>query len=144
MNRNRIKTKQQGFGLAKKVWVCKQCSTWHVAKKPVHCNACGQDLFFYFASKHEAQRYHELEFMERAGMITDLETQVKYPIEINGKKICAYFADFRYKDSEGNIIIEDTKSDERGIDIVYKLKKKLVEAIYSIEITHIYMSKRKK
>jgi hypothetical protein len=49
-----------------------------------------------FDSKAEAERYGELKLMERNGEITDLQLQVRYPIEYNGALICTYVADFVY------------------------------------------------
>lgn len=89
---------------------------------------------FVFDSKAEAHRYSELKLAEKAGEITELELQPKYPVEVNGSKICTYIADFRYKDGDGNQIVEDVKGVKTP---VYRLKKKLVEALYWIEITEI-------
>jgi len=88
-----------------------------------------------FASRAEAQRYGELKILEYQNHIACLELQPKYPIVVNGKKICTYIADFRYNDLDSKWqIIEDVK----GIRTpVYRLKKKLVEAIYNIEITEV-------
>ena len=40
-----------------------------------------------FDSKWEAQRWGELQAMERGGLVRDLERQVKYDIVVNGEKI---------------------------------------------------------
>ena len=88
-----------------------------------------------FASRAEARRYSELCLLEKAGEIKRLETQPVYPIVVNGKKICTYIADFRYFDSGfSREIIEDVKGMKTP---VYRLKKKLVEALYNITITEI-------
>ena len=49
-----------------------------------------------FDSKREAKRYGELKLMEQAGLIELLETQPVYRLEVNGKLICKYIADFEY------------------------------------------------
>ena len=85
---------------------------------------------FVFDSKAEARRYSELKLLERVGEIEKLELQPKFPIVVNGKKIATYIADFKYI-SYGSLVIEDVKGMKTPI---YRLKKKLVEAIYSIEI----------
>jgi hypothetical protein len=54
-----------------------------------------------FASKKEARRYTELKLLERAGEITCLELQPKFPCVVNGKKVCTYIADFAYLDDSG-------------------------------------------
>lgn len=89
---------------------------------------------FVFASKAEAHRYSELKLMEMACEISYLELQPKYPIIVNGKKIATYIADFRYLYCGTTPIIEDVKGVKTP---VYRLKKKLVEAIYGITITEV-------
>ena len=74
-----------------------------------------------FDSKLEAARYK---------ILSDLEVQVDFPcvVTVNGEdqKICSYIADFRYKRGE-EVVVEDTKG---VITQVFRLKKKLVEALY--------------
>ena len=89
---------------------------------------------YVFASKAEANRYSQLKLMEMAGEISYLELQPKFPIVVNGVKICTYIADFRYLYCGTNQIIEDVKGMKTP---VYKLKKRLVEALYGITITEI-------
>jgi hypothetical protein len=79
-----------------------------------------------FDSKREAARYMELVLLERAGEISRLELQPKYDCVVNGKKICTYKADFRYFNANGSVV-EDVKGMKTP---VYRLKKKLVEALY--------------
>ena len=83
-----------------------------------------------FASKAEARRYRELKALAAAGEIADLELQPRYPLEVNGRKIGAYVGDFRYCRG-GVTILEDVKGVKTP---VYRLKKKLVAALYGIEI----------
>jgi hypothetical protein len=83
-----------------------------------------------FASKKEAARYSELRLLERAGKISGLKLQVPYPIEINHVKICTYRADFVYLTRPG-LMVEDVKGAKTPL---YRLKKKLMRAIYGIEI----------
>lgn len=87
-----------------------------------------------FPSKRQARRYSELRLLENHGWITDLELEPHFPISINGKHVCDYFADFRYRDSVGDVIIEDVKGYKTA---VYRLKKKMVEAAYNITVTEI-------
>ena len=84
-----------------------------------------------FASKKEAQRYGFLKSLARADRLRDLELQPKFPCVVNGKKICTYIADFKYTDEDGNEVIEDVKGVETAI---FRLKKKLVESLYPVEI----------
>ncbi len=89
-----------------------------------------------FDSKKEAARWMLLRDKEKAGEITDLKTQVKIPINVCGIKICVYIADFRYSDGK-QYITEDVKSEITRKNSTYRLKKKLVEAIYGITITEV-------
>jgi hypothetical protein len=85
-----------------------------------------------FRSKKEAQRYEDLLLVEKSGDITGLALQVKMPIDINGRHICNYYADFVYTDVKaGKVIVEDCKGMRTPL---YKLKKKLVEAQYGVTI----------
>ena len=93
-----------------------------------------------FDSKWESERYLYLKSLERAGTVKDLELQVRYNIAVNGEKICAYVADFRYqkqnKDGNWYEVVEDAKGVETP---EFKLKKKLMKACLGIEI---YLSKK--
>lgn len=83
-----------------------------------------------FPSAKEANRYRELKLMERAGLISELQLQVSYPLEVNGQKVSTYRADFVYIEN-GKTICEDVKG--MVLD-VYRLKRKMLKAQYGIEI----------
>jgi hypothetical protein len=92
-----------------------------------------------FASKAEAGRYSYLKALERAGVIQGLRLQPIYPIaptcwDLVGRHVCNYVADFQYYRKDGELVIEDVKGMKTP---VYRLKKKLVEAIYGITITEV-------
>ena len=106
-----------------------------------------------FDSKKEATRYKELKMLEKAGIIQDLQRQVKYVLipaqyepsgEIytkgkekgkpkKGKLIereCAYYADFVYTEN-GKTVVEDTK----GVKTPeYIIKRKLMLYVHNIKI----------
>lgn len=63
--------------------------------------------------------------------VLDYKTQVKYPIEVNGFKICTYILDFMVQYCDGRIEHVDVKG---YITPIYRIKKKLVEAMYGITI----------
>ncbi len=91
-----------------------------------------------FDSKREAARYMELMLMQKAGEISHLELQPEYQCIINGKKICTYRGDFRYF-TKKNSVVEDVKSPYTAKNPVYRLKKKLVEALYrGVIIQEVY------
>ena len=88
-----------------------------------------------FDSAKEAGRYGELKYLIDAGEIQHLVLQPKLQIEIEGVLIGSYFADFLYFDvCKGEHVYEDVKGMRTE---TYRLKKKLVEAQYGIEITEI-------
>ena len=83
-----------------------------------------------FDSKKEARRYSQLKLLEKAGAITDLKLQPRFDLIVNNCKCGFYKADFEYVENEKKII-EDVKGMKTP---VYNLKKKLIKAIYGIEI----------
>ena len=87
-----------------------------------------------FDSRAEARRYSELCLLGKAGEIQDIECQPKFDIKVNSQHICNYIADFRYLNKFGEPMVEDVKGVKTP---VYRLKKKLVEALYNITITEI-------
>jgi hypothetical protein len=93
-------------------------------------------------SKKEAQRCSDLMALEAVGRITHLEQQPKFPIAIDGRPVCTYVADFRYRMADsGLIIVEDVK----GVTTpVFNLKRKLVEAAYPGTVISIYPPKKRK
>lgn len=107
-----------------------------------------------FDSKKEYRRYRELLLMEKAGLISDLQRQVKFlliPTQYehfkrygkNGKELtpgkrvvekeCAYYADFVYTEN-GRDVVEDTK----GVRTPeYIIKRKLLLHIHGIRIKEV-------
>lgn len=91
-----------------------------------------------FDSKLEAGHYEDLKLLQSAGEISDLELQHDFVINVNGKQICIYVADFFYYDKkEKRFVISDSKGVETD---VFKLKKKLVLALYP---EHIFETRTK-
>ena len=86
-----------------------------------------------FDSTREAEHYCELKLEQRAGSISDLELQPEFVITVNGKRIGVYRADFQYV-RDGVTVIEDVKGVRTP---VYRLKKKLVEALHSVTIKEV-------
>lgn len=95
-----------------------------------------------FASIAEAARYGELQLMERAGMISALESQPKFRMEVNGELICTYIGDFAYIEA-GQKVVEDVKSPV-SITPVYRLKKKLLRAIHGIEVREVQKTTKRR
>src|SRR5437762_11247878 len=90
-----------------------------------------------FDSRKEADRHQELLWMQQAGLIQDLECQPRYDLIVNGHKLGFYRGDFRYKEvATDSVILEDVKSPVTKT-AVYRLKKKLVKALYGVEIIEV-------
>lgn len=105
----------------------------------------------WFDSQHELDRYLELLLLERAGEITDLRRQVKYPLipaqrepDTIGprggvhkgaliEQECYYKADFVYI-LDGREIVEDAKG-YRTDD--YVIKRKLMLWVHGIRINEV-------
>lgn len=92
---------------------------------------------YSFASMKEARRYQELIMLQSAGLIRDLTLQPPFALVVNGQKIGKYLADFSYVDIEKDVtIVEDVKSMPTRT-AVYRIKVKLVHALYGIQITEV-------
>ena len=83
-----------------------------------------------YDSKKEAKRAYELDMMQRAGLIHNLERQKSFELQpsfkVNGKTVRAitYIADFVYI-KDGKTIVEDVKGSKKTLTEVYRIKKKL-------------------
>ena len=96
---------------------------------------------YTFDSIKEKNYYIKLKLLEKAGKIKELELQKEYELQpsfkLNNKtsRKITYRADFTYKTTEDDklhvIDVKGFKTD------VYKLKKKLFEYKYRIEIEEI-------
>ena len=85
-----------------------------------------------FDSRGEAARYGELKLLAAAGQIRGLVCQPIYHLVVNGTKVGKYIGDFEYVDTAtGDLVVEDFKGLRTP---VYRLKAKLMKAIYGINI----------
>ncbi len=91
-----------------------------------------------FASKREAETAGQLDLMRRASdpkqRVAHVEYQHKMPLVVNGEKIATYIADFRVTFADNHEEIWDAKGMRTD---VYKIKAKLVKALYGIDIVEI-------
>jgi hypothetical protein len=87
-----------------------------------------------FDSKREARRYQELKMLQLTGDIQDLILQPSFDLIVQGGRVIGkYYADFKYR--QGNrVIVEDVKGVRTD---VYRLKKRIVEAVHNIKITEV-------
>lgn len=91
-------------------------------------------------SKAEARRLGELKLLERAGLIQDLKTQVRFELipsqRIDGKvaeRAVNYIADFVYI-KDGQRVVEDVKGYKTPD---YIIKRKLMLFVHGIKIQEI-------
>lgn len=114
-----------------------------------------------YDSKAEARRAQELELMQAAGEISDLEYQPAYELHAcadgntNGitrswypAKVGVYRADFRYvvardayyggkRVAAGTVIVEDVKGGKATQTQLYRWKKRHVRMEYQIDICEV-------
>lgn len=91
-----------------------------------------------YQSKKEGLYAQQLDFLKKATdpheRVVSWERQVPFLVEVNGQKICKYLADFRVHYADGRTEIVDVKGMRTE---VYKLKKKLVEALFGVVIIEV-------
>jgi len=82
-----------------------------------------------FDSLKEMHRHQMLRLRQSAGGISDLKTQVRFPLIVNGQKVCTYVADFTYVEN-GVQILEDVKGGKATQTPLFRVKIKLFQALY--------------
>lgn len=87
-----------------------------------------------FDSQREAQRWQELRLLERAGEIARLARQTRWALRVNGVLVGSYVDDFDYINATGRFVVEDAKGVRTP---VYRLKRKLMQAIHGIDIVEV-------
>ena len=91
-----------------------------------------------YDSKKEAGYAQQLDICKNATdekeRVVHIDRQPEFECKVNGKKICKYRADFKVFYADGTMKIIDVKGFKTP---VYKLKKKLVEALHNIEIIEV-------
>lgn len=92
---------------------------------------------FTFDSQKEANRYLIYKDEKERGRIKDFKLQVKYKFIINGKLVCSYVCDFVLLHLNGSQEVIDVKSDATRKLPVYRIKKKLMKAIYGIDVKEV-------
>lgn len=110
--------------------------TWPTFARLKYGNRKVEQDGYRFDSRREAARYQELVLLERAGQIQDLEVHPKYPLVVEGVRIGDYVGDFAYTEA-GRRVVEDVKSAPTRRLASYRIKRKLMRALYHIEIVEI-------
>lgn len=85
------------------------------------------------ASRKEAKRAEQLQWMAAAGEISELQEQVEYELvpKQPGERAVKYVADFVYRNKAGALVVEDTKGFRTP---VYNIKRKLMLWVHGIRI----------
>jgi protein associated with RNAse G/E len=92
----------------------------------------------WYHSKKEAKYAQDLRMLQQAGVVSLIESQVKYPLEVNGLLICRYILDFRVTYADGRVEHIDVKGQKNGVPYaLFTLKKKLMHAIYGIQVIEV-------
>lgn len=96
-----------------------------------------------YDSKAEMEYLKHLELMKKATppseRVVSIDKQVKFPIEVEGMKICTYILDYKVTYADGSVKHIDVKG---VVTPIYRLKKKLVKAVYGIDIIEITKDKK--
>jgi len=86
-----------------------------------------------FDSKKELAHYLTLRMMEKAGVISDLKTQIPFELNDGGTHSLKYIADFTYLEN-GQLKVVDVKGYKTR---VYLKKKKLMQSVHGITINEV-------
>lgn len=87
-----------------------------------------------YDSKKEAKYAQDLDLLVKGKQVEKWERQTPFTCVVNKKKICTYYADFKVWYTNGTIEVIDVKGVKTD---VYKIKKKLVEALFNIKIIEV-------
>lgn len=91
-----------------------------------------------FDSKTEAERFQVLRLLVRAGIIRDLEPHPVYELVVNGTKVGHFTLDSRYTIvATGEKVVEDVKSEPTRKKEAYRLRVRLLKAVYGIDVKEI-------
>lgn len=94
-----------------------------------------------FDSTKECNRYKHYETLQKAfgnDRVAKLERQVRYDFKIGTKLIFFYLLDLRITFTDGTVKHEDVKGYKKGPSYqLFKVKKKIIEATYSITIDEV-------
>ena len=99
-----------------------------------------------FDSMAEADRYKILRVMEKTGKISGLECHPRWEIipqqQVDGHRnfhAAHYTADFKYYDQDGQLVVEDVKSEYTRQAEDYRLRRKLMYLMHGIYVEEIIL-----
>lgn len=112
----------------------KQAQATQKAKKSKFKNKWVEVDGIKFQSKREGDVYVELKRRMQIGEIKSIDRQKRYEFIINGLKVTSYRADFVIELSGGGFQVIDVKSPVTRNLNDYVIRKKLMKAMFDIEI----------
>lgn len=93
-------------------------------------------------SRHEYNTWLWLNTLVHEGVISDLTRQVELSLDVNGIHICTATLDFKYRVQEtGQIVHADAKSPFTVTRQRWLWQKRLIKALYGIEVVEIISGK---
>lgn len=95
----------------------------------------GQDESIKFDSQKERAEYDELNMRVKMNDIKSFRRQVRYKLIVEGFHVCTYVADFVVIENDGKYDVIDVKSEFTRKMPVYRIKCKLMYALFGIIIT---------
>lgn len=101
---------------------------YHARRSP-----CGDH---WHPSQKERTRCWTLQQKVAAGLITHLRRNTRWRLEVNGRLIGAYTDDFDYEEG-GAFVVEDVKATGGPRSRDYPLRKRLMAALYGIDIREV-------
>src|SRR5262249_2252726 len=122
---------------AVQVWTDEQCrhpeSGGRTMRRSKYANEATTVHGVRFDSRREARRWLELKLLEGAGLISELRRQVRFELVVNELPVCAYVADFVYREDE-EVVVEDAKGMRTR---EYRIKARLMRACHGIVIREV-------
>lgn len=106
-------------------------------RRPKYGNRVTEIDGLTFASAKEAARYLELKAALAAGAIRDLEVHPRFPLVVHGQDCGAYVGDFAFVDAAGVRHLEDVKSPATRKLAMYRFRRRLVWALYGLQIKEV-------
>ena len=92
-------------------------------------------------SRFEASYCEQLKMLQQTGEIREYKTEPRYDLTVNGKHITTHYPDFLVTNNQGEDEIHEVKGAETD---VWRIKKKLFEALYPETPYHVIKDGRRK
>lgn len=87
-----------------------------------------------FDSKKEAEQYGKLKMLLKAGKIKAFQMQKTFKLYVNDHHICDYRCDFVVLNLDDSEVVQDVKSSATANVRAFQIKKKLMKAVFNIDV----------